>query len=458
MSNVTRVVAMSLIVSAGCGLVKLQTSSAGGVAGSSAGGGGGGDAILAAYKSFDYHRCGNDCGGVMRAQSGIALTDHLNPKSVIKNPAPEWITGWDKLPDAPDDAIAQMTVFGAMTLAASRSKWSGECTASYAQLDGELRAFDTQIQTKLVAAKALDGFYARADALAALAREVAASHPSKTGRHDYADALWLDVGARDAVEHALRAELSASPAPYAYHHLRLDPKAEFDTIRPRGSTAEESALFCAEAYAGHVEALPPPSTHGLRDMMAYVREPIAPDASARSKTLAADNRARNTADFGIERDDSFALRQVALPAGVAVFEGEIVKLDRTSRKLVLESKVSTTASENCKTDGRIARIRSDGVVERNQYCDMKDHVRITQTTIELAELPPAELLGLAIGHEVSVLGTEQSRKESKGAAGKRFGDGGGTLIAVTSQGTMIISEKIDGTAVVMLHAPATTHR
>jgi hypothetical protein len=191
-------------------------------------------------------------------------------------------------------------------------------------------------------------------------------------------------------------------------------------------------------------------------MMAYVREPITPDASSRAKTLAADNRARNTADFGIERDDSSTLRQVALPAGVAVFEGELVKLDRTSRKLVLESKVSTTASENCKTDGRISRIRSDGAVERNQYCDMKDHVRITQTTVELAELPPAEL-GLAIGHEVSVLGTEQSRKESKGTAGKRFGDGGGTLTAVAVQGTMIVSEKIDGTAVVMLHAPATTH-
>jgi hypothetical protein len=454
MSNVTRVVAMSLIVSAGCGLVKLPTSIAGS-SGASVGGGGGGDAILAAYKGFDYHRCGDDCGGVMREQSGIPLTNHLNPKSVIKNPAPEWITGWDKLPDAPDDAIAQMTVFGAMTLAAARSKWSGECTASYAQLDGELRAFDTQIQTKLVAAKALDGFYARANALAALTREVADSHPSK--RHDYADTLWLDVGARDEVEHALRAELAASPAPYAYHHLRLDPKSDFDTIRPRGSTTEESALYCAEAYAGHVEAMPPPSTHGLRDMMAYVREPIAPDATARAKALAADNRARNIADFGIERDDSSALRQVALPAGVAVFEGEIVKLDRTSRKLVLESKVSTTASENCKSDGRISRIRSDGVVERNQYCDMKDHVRITQTTIELAELPPADLVGLAIGHEVSVLGTEQSRKESKGAAGKRFGDGGGTLTTVAVQGTMIVSEKIDGTAVVMLHAPATTH-
>jgi hypothetical protein len=426
---------LALSVLAGCGLVKIQTHGGSSttsndpraeptIAGDI------GARITAAFKAFDATKCGDECGGVMRKQAGIPERDHVNPKTVIQNPAPEWITGWNQLPSSPDDVMAEVTTFDAMTLAASRAAWQKECDGRYAKLDVELRAFDAQIAVKLAAAQQISNAYVRVNAIVDLSHEVDAARPRDN--RSYEDELWVAVGALDTVKHAYEATLAAMVQPYVANYLELELTGDLGSLRPRGSVADEHALFCAEAYADHVTSLPPPSIQELREGLKYVREPVPPETVARVKAL------ESTREHHIWGQKEKLKGQ--LPEGVAIHEALVVKRD--GNKLTLETIAEENTDVNCKR-GRLLGFYKDGSLWYDEHCTHIQHITVEDTEVEFAELPAPELVDPKVGDRVIAIARERSRTKKNGAAGKRFGANGGWMVNVALSDALFVGIQRD---------------
>lgn len=433
-----RALAASLVLAlvalpTGCGLIKVHSLTGAGVATRPTASGAAGEAevggpaagpppdgadaelagrFTAAFRDFDHATCPDGCGGFMSAAAGLASNDHVNPKMHIGNPDPAWLPGWERLPGGTDDPSHDIMVWNAMTLAAINKRWQATCAATYDRLDGELRELDAGWARQSTEARAAAEPYARVAALLALI----ARFDGEGAGAGYARQLRGRVGARHALELALREEAGHDLPVYAYHYLRLDPESTFSQLRPRGTADDERALYCAAAHAGQVAELSRPPKSGFfdRDLGDIVRPPVARADAERFAGLAAASRAANQERFGGPKDAG-QLRASVLPGGVEAIQGTVRAVEPTATGLAIElsDTRSTVVSYACRSTGRVSRIDRDGRVEYDQNCKLRSE---TDETVQRFVLPAlAAGPTPAVGDRLELTGrvTGETKREPK---------------------------------------------
>jgi hypothetical protein len=288
------------------------------------------------YEGFSFGNCttGDDCPRVFAKAVGADLGANGkaptgNPRASMKNPDPEWIPEWDRLPSSDKDAHF---AYEALALAAVQRTWAASCDAAYkkhkASIDEKLTALDRSIAEK----NRNPNPYDRLGGLLALEPE----KPRKGALGEFSpgsDAVryrW-ETAVFDAFEDTART--------FVYVFDAYAPSDELLAVmKPRQPESYERDAFCLDASTGKIAGVKPlPDTSAWDGDVRGMVKMAMPAATAKA---IGERRAELATQVRLK----FAKAKVAnpaLPTGVRELEvANIQGFERDGRKAIVTS-VST---------------------------------------------------------------------------------------------------------------------
>lgn len=399
------------LLSSACGLVQISTSGGGTTP---AGGAGSDDApaqssslgaaVAKAYAGWSYTSCASNewchikiagAAGVRPdGQAGGALQ---NPKPTTQNPDPEWIPGWDKLPE--DDRKAD-EVWSALSLAASNKSWSVACKKAYAELKPGLDKRTGEVPEKVKAALAVPDKYERLRALLSLSSR-AKGAPGEEGPFGEG----FDAAAFET-EKAVIEGFKREGKLFVFDKQGLGQSAATrEVLGPRWAEGEEELAFCVRASQRGYKELPPlPPPHSpYTDHVVALVKPVFTEAELSSIATKTEQRKAEAA-AALSTKDSAAPQNIQARSfddryTVKTFKaddkgGAIVKLHRRHDY--------NKAADRC-VNGLGLRVP----------CPVTNIVVDEDVAIEFGDWPAG--VKLEQGDSFSYLSTEKHTVDSKGA-------------------------------------------
>ncbi|NUP14145.1 MAG: hypothetical protein HOW73_49560 [Polyangiaceae bacterium] len=296
------------------------------------------------YRAFGYNACraGDNCARTFSVRVGVDLgtsgTNAVdNPRAQIKNPDPEWIPEWSRLPEGKAGAHY---AFEALALAAIHKSYRADCDKAYAAYDRDLTARLDKLD-KDVAAKNRDpNPYDRLAGLLSLEPP----KPDKSRMHAFAEG---SDPVRYRWETAVFEAFEDTKRTFVYGFDGYAPNdALLGVMYARQPKDFEQDAFCMMAASGKVAGIAPlPDTSswdsGVRSMVRlYVPDERAQQIRRREGELADVTRAK------------FAKVKVAnpqLPPGVREMSlGKVESFSRDGKKAIVTSLVTREEQQGSK--------------------------------------------------------------------------------------------------------------
>ncbi len=304
-----------------------------------------GERLARVYAAFGYGNCltGSDCPRVFAKAAGVDLgadgrAAAANPRSSMRNPDPEWLLEWDRLPTS--EAGAHYA-YEALALAAVRRSWTKACDDAYrahrARVDAELATLD-----KAIAERNRDpNPYDRLGGLLALAPAA----PKK-------GALGEFVPGSDAVRHRFETAVfdafEDTARTFVYVFDAHAPSDELlAVLRPRQAEAYERDAFCADASSGGIEGVPrlPDTSAWDKEVRAMVRAAIPEERLAAVAKRRAELTAQTQLKFAKAK-----LPNPQLPSGLRELQvASVHTFERDGKRAIVTSVVTREERSGAKT-------------------------------------------------------------------------------------------------------------
>ncbi|MBL9027640.1 MAG: hypothetical protein JNL21_35945 [Myxococcales bacterium] len=297
------------------------------------------------YSSFSYGNCqsGSDCPAVFAKAVGADLGPSgkrpgPNPRATMKNPDPEWLPEWERLPES--EARAHYT-YEALALAAVQRSWSRACDEAYRAYDKAVDERMTALDRAIAEKNRDPNPYDRLGALLALEPE----EPKKEGMGEF-------VKGSDAVRYRWEAAVfeafEDTARTFVYSFDAYAPsEALVSTMRPRQPEAYERDAFCLDAAAGKIPGVKPlPDTSAWdTDVRGMVKLAVPT-----SRAQAVEQRRKELTTQVRLKFQKAMLPDPKLPPGVRELEiANISRFERDGRAAVITSTATREERAGSKT-------------------------------------------------------------------------------------------------------------
>jgi len=230
--------------------------------------------VLTQYAGWTYATCRGTgrCERQFAEAAGLSLGEgeFANPRGLpMPNPDPEWIPGWDKIPNFERGWV---DVIHIMQQAASNKTWVAACNAQYEIFKAEVDEEVANARARLKPVLAMTDDAQRIRALLSLRRELDvgdASVPPTSA----AAAFEIEAAIIDGLRQANKLWLLEAKG-------LLPSEAARRSLLPRWEAALEPRAFCYEARNGWqdtLDALPPNDQAGQFASTQYIK-PVFSDA------------------------------------------------------------------------------------------------------------------------------------------------------------------------------------